>query len=256
MALEAFIKDLSAVDEAVQAFYKSVDGGYILDVTPVDGYDVQNVSALKNALARQKGEADEAKKALAEFGDLKPAEVMKKLDKMKSLDGLDQDKKVKELISQAREDLENEYKGKLQSVNGEKEKVTDMLKKAAMGDLMTEIAKAGGHTKIAQALVHQFADVEVGDDGYRVKILGDNGKERFNFDDQGNPVPFTPEDLVKDLQKHPEYGIIFPSSSKSGSGGPSKYQGGGEGVRTITKEQARSGEFMKELNEGKVVVEN
>lgn len=254
MALKAFIKDLSEVGDTEQELYKQVDGGYSLDVEPVDGWDVQNVSNLRNALGKLKGDYEQAKTTLKSFGELDPKDVIRKLERYEKIKDMNPEKQKKELANDIRADIENQYKDKLSQADQKMQNLAGHLKKAAMGDIYALIAKEGGNPTIAKALVSQFADVEIGDNGYRLKILGENGKERFKISDNGDAVAFTPEDLVKDLQNHPDYGIIFPSQAKSGSGGQSSYKGGtgGDGVKYIDPSQEN--DYLEEIAAGKVKV--
>ena len=254
MALKAKIKDLSEVGEAEQALYKKTEDGYVVEIEPVDGFDLQNISSLKNALTVLKGENEQVKTTLKSFGELDPKEVLKKLDRYEQLKDMNPEKIKKELMIDARNELDNEYKTKLSGMNDQMDKLKSSIKKAARNEILSLIAKEGGTPEFAQSYIESITDVEIKDGNYKLKFLQENGQDRFTFDDKNNPIPYTAEHLIKDLKEHKTFGKMFPTPSNSGAGGPSKYNAGSvrEGVKVISASQ--EGEYLEEIASGKAVV--
>jgi len=252
MALKAFIKDLSAVDEEQQALYKKSDNGFVLDVDPVDGFDLQNVTALKNSLHNLRGEYDVAKTTLKSFGELDPKDVMDKLARYEKNKDLNPERLKKELMIEARELVGNEYETKLANSNKTNASLKAAVKKSAMSEINGMIAQTGANPKFFQGHINDVVDVEFTDDGYDLVFKGPDGKPRFNIDDDAKTSPFTAKDLINELRNDDDYGQIFPTDANSGKGGPKKYATDKEGVKYISP--ADKGNYQEEIAAGTVEV--
>lgn len=253
MALKAFIKDLSEVEENQQALYKESDGGYVLEVDPVDGYDLQNVSALKNAMQKLKGDYEQAKTTLKSFGELDPQDALKKLERYEKLKDLNPEKLKKELKIEAQELVASEYKAKIEAANKKADSLKAAVRKAALQEVNAAIASTGANPVFLEGYLSKVADVEFNDDGYELVFKNKNGEKRFNIDDNGNSVPFTAKDLVNELKKDETYGQIFPSDSNSGNGKTTNYRPSKPGIKLISP--ADKQKYQEEIAAGTVEVD-
>lgn len=253
MALKAFIKDLSAVEESQQGLYKEIEGGYVLEVEPADGYDLQNVSGLKNALQKLKGDYEQAKTTLKSFGELDPQDALRKLERYEKLKDLNPEKLKKELKLEAQELVSSEYKAKIEAANQKADSLKSAVRKAAMQEVNAAIAATGANPVFLEGYLSKVADVEFNDDGYELVFKNKTGEKRFNIDDKGNSVPFTANDLVKELQKDETYGQIFPSNSNSGGGGQTQYRTSKNGVKIISPADKHN--YQEEIAAGTVEVD-
>lgn len=252
MALKAFIKDLSAVDEAQQALYKQTEGGFILDVDPVGGIVLEDVTQLKNSLQNARNDYDTARNTLKSFGELDPKEVLEKLERYEKLKELNPERLKKELAQEQRELIGNEYKTKIEEANSKVESMKAAVKKAAMAEVYGAIAQTGANPVFLEGYISKVADVEFNDDGYNLVFKNNEGKPRFNIDNTGQTTPFTTKDLIKELQTDETYGQIFPSTSNSGGGGQKTYQQDKKGVKFISP--ADKGKYQEEIAAGTVEV--
>jgi hypothetical protein len=89
--LKAVVTDLNTVDEVYRGAYVGKDGKFFLNVTPVDGFELDNVHGLKTALGAERntvaqlkdtvkpfegldaGTARSAIESLSAFGEITPA---------------------------------------------------------------------------------------------------------------------------------------------------------------------------------------
>lgn len=258
MALKAFIKDLSEVDQAEQALYKKLDSGdgYIIDVAESNGFNLENIQGLTRTLEKQKAEIEQANTALKEFGGLDASEIKRKLSRYEELKDMNPEQLTKEAKKAAKELARAEFQDEIKKLSDVIESRNASLKQAKIGEVLAEIEKAGGKTNLVRHYIDQVCKVDISDDGTAaLKIFRDDGQTPRIKVENGADVPFSVSDLVKDLQSHEDYGIIFPSNAKSGSGEPD-YNPAKEGeIRTITTKQAESGQFNEEIAAGKVQVE-
>ena len=85
MPLIAKVDSLDNIEEALRKFYKPNTGGegFTLDVTSVDGWELQDVSKLQSALNDERKARKDAEKSAKKFEGFDDSdEVKKKLEKL------------------------------------------------------------------------------------------------------------------------------------------------------------------------------
>jgi len=255
MALKALIKDLSDVSKEIQSEYvKNTDGdGYILDVIKTEGLELQNVGGLKTALTTVTSERDTIKETLKSFGELKPADVLRKIKRYDEIKNLNPEKLKKEAVNEMRETIRGEFKEVIKKATDKVSAYENSLKSVARESIYSEITKAGGFAKGLKSEVIENTSVEIVDGKAVVNFVKD-GKQRLISDDGGNTRNYSTKDFIKDMKNDDDYGMLFTTGRKSGAGGETNYQQNDKNVTYITQAQAASGDFIKEINNGTVQV--
>jgi len=104
--LKAIISTLNDVDEGFRSHYRAgtaaenLDGKFILDVESFEGFGLENVSGLKNALSTERTALQVEKQKTKDFEGLDPVEARKAIDKVKDLGTLDPKKDVDRLVQE------------------------------------------------------------------------------------------------------------------------------------------------------------
>jgi hypothetical protein len=88
MPLDAIVTDIEAVPEALRSEYVEKDGKFFLQVTPVDGWDLQDINGLTTSLRAERNLKAQAEKALLPFKDLDPTTARSALAALAELDGM------------------------------------------------------------------------------------------------------------------------------------------------------------------------
>lgn len=254
MALPAFVESLDTVAEAVRGEYTTTEGGFRLQVTPNNGWALEDVAGLKSTVSELKKRATAAEKQLRTFEGIDPEEsksAMTKLQKLeKEMENWDPDQKLEEHKKSYEEQIRTQYEGQsrreaekhaaaVAELNGNISGLTKTLEtETVKSSVMAACEKHGGNSKILLPLVR--ATSKLHDVGGKLKpvILDDEGEPRMS-DEPGVDFMFIDE-WVKKLSDDPDYGGAFPSSGSQGSGA-SGSPGGSPRAGSTVVEKINSG---------------
>lgn len=221
MALKAKLENLEGVTDAHKALYRKEGDAYLLDVEPVEGYVLENVTALKGALAKEREQAAERGKALEAFGDLDPGTARDALTKVGQMKNWSSDEKVKEQIEARGKEVaaakDAEYGPKLQALDSVRKAYEVLTIDNALRD-------AGVKAKfLAPALVPRLLRDAVKLDEREGKltpvVMDANGKPRVVINNDGTSRDMSIDEFVAEQAKLPEYLPLIAGSTASGSTG-------------------------------------
>jgi gas vesicle protein len=259
MALKAKITDLADVEESQRALYRKLDdgSGYIVDVAPVDGFNLENVGGLTSALEKSKRQIKEANDILKELGDTDPATIKRKLTRYEEIKDLDEAQMKKQVTQDVREAVAKEFQDEIKTMAEKHDKLVKSLKQSALESVKTAIAKEHGEPEFIRAYLNDTVQVEIDEDGrHRLQFMRDDGvTPRIKVKD-GQQTDFGVDDFIQELKTHETYGKIFASQAASGSGGPKNYQNPGKGEEVVTKDQLSTGNATLEDFAKRGVVSN
>jgi hypothetical protein len=253
MALLPTVQDINEVDENLRGHYKETDNGFILDVTPTNGYELDNVSGLKSALEKERGlRADLARKA-KDFEGMDAGELRSKLTRLEELEALDPSKDVDKLIEakvgSIKEQLSAKHKKELEAMGDSNKALSSQLQKLLVDDKATQaIISAGGNDKTLAFMLHAVKNqtkVENKDGKLITTVVDSFGNERIG-DSNGNPM--TVEQLVAEMKSADIWSGAFPGRNKSGGGRPSDSSGGTPSNNGITRSSMTRQEKSDFLN--------
>jgi len=207
---------------------------FVLDVTPAQGFGLDNVEKLKSTLGSEKARADKAEGDLAPYVALKvkPDEVKTKLEKLTSLEKLDPDKEADRLAEQKVAGIKdqlvsahNEEKKGWQSRESSLLTVIDDSKRTQAAT--SAIVAAGGNPDVLLPHVLGQTKLVEKDGKFEVAVVDAQGNPRIG-DASGGTM--TLDQLVGEFKAKDAFAPLFEASGKSGGGGgggnPPKGPGG------------------------------
>lgn len=246
--LNAVVTDLNTVAEAFRPAYAEKNGKFYLNVTPVDGHALENVTGLKSALdgeraAKEAAEAklrpfngldpDAARNAIAvasQYGDVTPEKARQlaaDVARLTSLDpNVEADKIADEKVRRAKAAMEGtfatketEYQTQIEGFKA----ATEGLKGQLRGLLVTNQIKAElsklnpveGVDDAIELLAERSIRTVEKDGKFEVQVVDPAGNIRHKLDGS-TLVPLTVSDLMAEI-KEAKPGL-FQAESKGGVG--------------------------------------
>lgn len=270
MALKAIIDSLDGLPEDVQKEYKQQDGKYILDVTPVSGYELGNTEDLKKKIGDTNLKCedaiktrDAAKQKLKAFEGVDPTEVatMKtQLEKFKNIDpNLDPDKLVEErakaLMADKLADTNKKHEQALSDEKANSASLKEQVRKnLIISGAKSALAKHKGSEKLLLPTVINASLMIADEEGnFTAGIKGDNGEPKLSME-AGNNGNMTIDEYVKIMSEDEDYAPAFGGTGSTGGGGGGGGGGGQGKITRITRSQAETGQYVDAINKGEVIV--
>lgn len=256
MALKAKLDKLDGLDDAAKALYKQDGEHFILDVEPTDGFALENVTALKTALQRERDSAEEASKKAKAFDGLDPSKAREALEKVEKMRDWTPDEKVKDLLEARTKELaeklngeKSELEAKLNTYRTNYEAVTldAALKDAASKAKFISPALAPKLFRDAVKL-HEteqgLLPVVLGKDGKPAQVVENNGTVRFQ----------TIEEYVAEMAKTDEFAPLVAANSATGTAGtkPQADTGSNGSPKSYAIQQAEAHNRLAEFASAKL----
>jgi polyhydroxyalkanoate synthesis regulator phasin len=247
MALKAVVEILDEVPEALREEYTEADGRYILDVEAVDGFALEDVKGLKNALSRQQADAKRFKDQLKAFGDMSPDEAKKAAERLAELEELtnskgDVEARIKDGIKNREDQLVTKYKKELDEKDSRISHLTGKLEGALVDSRAAEaIREAKGSVELLLPHVKRYVRMNEVDGQFVAQVVDDQDNPRISLKSNSTD-PMSIQELVKEMSGKDTYAPAFAGSGASGGGVAGTRGGGspsGTGKFTLTSEQAR-----------------
>lgn len=264
--LKAVVTDLNEVDENLRGFYVEKSGKHVLQVTPVDGFELDDVKGLKSALGAERnlrsgiedklkvyegidaGTARSAIEKLSLYGDIAPEKAKEALETAARLAALDPTKEAERIAEEkigvrekalkdqftAREtELTAQLNAKINSLEEVKARREAQVEKLLKDNtIKTELAKANpldGARYAVELMAAQVVKLRESNGQYVIDVLDENGNPRIK-DHLG--TPFTVADYLAELrEKSPD---LFKPDEKKGIGLTTNNQGSGNTPPTGT----------------------
>lgn len=224
MAMAAMVAALTGIPQALQEHYKpqTVNGQqmFVLDVTPHEGWALEDVKGLKNSLSAARTERDTATEQLKAFKDLDPVKAREALTKVEEMKDWKPDQKVREQIeARERQLLEkhtNEIKSKDEAVTALTREVEELLI-----DSVATMAVTGakGIPELLLPHIKTQTRVKRGDNGkHTVEILDKDGKTVRLSPKSGSTSNMTIQELVEEMRGNKTFARCFDGTNATGSG--------------------------------------
>ncbi|WP_315740120.1 hypothetical protein [Bradyrhizobium sp. SZCCHNR1093] len=244
--LKAVVTDINTVDEAHRAFYVEKNGKFFLNVTPAEGYELDDVKGLKTALGAERnnvavlkeqlkpyegldaGAARTAIERVSAFGEITPDAARTAVETAERLSKLDPAKEADRIAGEKFETLkgqltaqwtlrETELSTQVKNANATVESLTGQLQTImADSQIKSEVAKANPLDDARDAvelLVSKFVKTSMKDGQVSVQVLDTNGNPRIK---DVNGTPFTVADLVAEIRE--SRASLFKPEEKRGLG--------------------------------------
>lgn len=244
--LKAVVTDLNAVEETHRPFYTEKNGKFVLNVTPVEGYELDNVQGLKTALGAERNnvavlteqlkpyqglDANAARTAIERigaYGEITPDAAKTALETAQRLSALDPAKEADKIAGEKLETLkgqltaqfnlrETELTGQVTNYKSTVESLTGQLQNLmADSQIKGEVIKANPLDDARDAvelLVAKFVRTSMKDGKIVVEVLDVNGNPRIK---DHNGTPFSVADLVAEVRERSP--SLFKPDEKRGLG--------------------------------------
>jgi hypothetical protein len=233
MALKAVLNDSSALTEALKPFYVEKDGKFVLDVEPVEGFALEDVTGLKSALGSERTSREKLEKQIAKFKDLDPDKAREALTKLDELSKFDPEKEADKIASKKLESATAQLLEKhTQEIGAKEQRITTLsgaVDKLLRRSAATQaIAEEKGSVDLLLPHVLEHTRVKETDSGFEVEVIDVKGNVRIA---DGKGTPMTIAGLVAEMRQSEKFGRAFEASGKSGSGKPPGNGGGGAATK-------------------------
>lgn len=237
--LEAIRTSLDGLSEDEKKHYVEKDGKFVLDVGPVDGMSLENVTGLKKTVETLRGQERKLKQELDElktnFDGIDPEAARAAISKYDEIKGFDKDGKVKEAIEARTKDLVKQHQAKVDELEGKLTKMTGQLQEAIVTSKIVEaLQKEGGNVTLLLPHVKTFVKMKEGADGnYYPQVVDEQGSPRVG-DTAGNDMTILQR--VQEMKTQDAFATAFKGAGSSGSGasGSDDRKSGGSGGSGIS----------------------
>jgi len=242
MALAAIINAevLNGLSADVKKEYKKRDDGtFILDVTPIGDFALEDVKGLKSALSSERTAKEEATKKVKAFEGLDADKARSALQKVEDMANWKPEEKVKEQIEAIKKQLVEKHQGELGARETSIKTMTSQLEKVMVeASAIKALAEHKGSTTLLLPHVKSATRMRQTDKGeYIVEVVDANGQVRIS-PAAGSTAPMTIAELVAEMKNNNTYSPAFEGTGASGSGanGGTGGPGGGKGGTHVISE--------------------
>ncbi|MCO4316334.1 hypothetical protein M8997_003995 [Phyllobacterium sp. 21LDTY02-6] len=229
MALKAILASLEGVDDATKALYVEKDGKFVLDVEPVDGFSLEDVSGLKTALGKERTTREKLEKDVVKFKDLDPDKArtaLLELEELKKLDPASEaDKIANTKFEAAKAQLLQKHEGEMGEI-----KTRNGFLESQIGALLIDnaatlaLAEAKGSVDLLLPHVRAHTRVKEIDGKFVVEVVDKDGNAKI-ADSKGTPMDI--KGLVAEMRQSDTFGRAFEASGNTGTGKQPGNGGGG-----------------------------
>ena len=228
MALTPFADSLDAVPEALREHYVERDGKYVLQVTPQDGWALEDVAGLKRTLEDRKAREKDARDKLARFEGIDPDEARTAISRPA---GKDSDEARAKLRAELEEKHARERKILEERAANFEGQLKSKLIDAEAARLLASEGMRGSY-ELLIGPIRNRVQAEVGDDGaITVKVLDPKGQQMYAT--RGSTVEEASiEDLVRSMRDDAQYMRAFDGSGATGGGAGGAGRPGGNGHKS------------------------
>lgn len=246
MPIKSVLQKLEDAPENIRSLYRAgtadegAEGKFVLDVEPTDGFGLENVNGLRNALSAERSETQRLKGLTKAFEGLDPVKAKEAIQKIEELGTLDPKKDVDRLV-------EEKVQAQLAQVNerhtSEKTSLTKrieardgLLRQTLVHDAaLKAIAAEKGDPDLLLPHVLPAIQLDLEEDEEkgvitpRTKVVDAKGNVRIG-DNMGNGMSI--DQLVGEMKKHEKFSRLFDGSGHTGTGDtPPRKPTTGNGVK-------------------------
>lgn len=246
MVLKAIVESLDGLPDPIKAEYTQKDGKFVLSVEPVDGWELDDVSGLKNGLSSERTISTGMKKELEKLGSkwdetskkwvhiadpIKIKQAIAKFEEFSTFDPTKEADKIAEAkVRSVTEQLVAEHQQEIAGLGDRNKKLENGISKVLKEQVArAEIIALKGVPELILPAINAVTRVVEKDDDFVVEVLDDKGNVRIG---DGKGTPMTVKQLVAELRNSETYGRAFEGDGKQGSG---KLPGSGGGTATLKR---------------------
>ena len=259
MAIPAMFDNSEDIPEGLGDYYVAgEDGKFRLQVEPVSGLELSDTAALKNALSRERSNAQNAAKALKAFEGMDAEAAREAMGKVEEIANFNPEQKVEEAIRAREKQIFAKHKSEIERVQGE----SDLLRTQLSDNLVTSaaakaISEAKGAVDLLLPHVLQSAKLrQTATGNFIVEVVDTEGNPRVG-DAQGNPM--TIPQLVDEMRASDGFSRAFEPTGATGAGTSPNASGqtksAPRGAKTISRSDGRAiGQNLEAIASGEIQV--
>ena len=254
-------EEFEALASHFQSEYTAEGEGFLLNVTAINGWGLEDIGGLKSALSKEKTNAAAGSKRIkeleAQFKDIDPVRAREALGKMEELEKWDPEEKAAEAkkafevsltekFGKDKDSLTKKHTDDLTALQGKYDVVAVQLKESIVDAEATRaITAAGGSIELLGPLVKQRVKMVLQDDGtFKPAIMDAEGNPTFSTR-SGSTDWMTIAELVDGLKADKVYGGAFGGSGATGSGAGAGNSGSGISGSSVKISTADAGDVLK-----------
>lgn len=241
--LKAVVTDINTVDEAHRGFYVEKDSKFFLNVTPTDGYELDNVSGLKSALGAERNlkktledqlkiyegiDASLARQAIervSAFGDITPDKAREAVETAERLSAFDPQKEADRIAAEKLETHANQLKSQFTqrerellekveqggaTVNSLTGQLQTLMRDNAIKSELAKLNPLDDARDAIEILAAKNVKTSLVNGQVVVEVIDANGNPRIK-DHMGSP--FTVADLMAELREQ-KPGLFKPDEKR------------------------------------------
>ncbi len=235
MALKALItaEEHGKLGDMIKGEYKTVKVGdqdmFMLDVTPVNGYELDDVAGLKTALGKERTSKTSLETQLSKFKDLDPDAARAALTELEELKAIDPAKEADKIANTKFENAKSQLTAKhATELTARDERINSLTK--TVEELLIDsaataaLAEAKGSVDLLLPHVRKSTRIKEENGKFSVEVIDKDGNVRIG-DSKGGPMSIA--GLVAEMRSSDTFGRAFEGDGKSGSGKQPGSGGGG-----------------------------
>ncbi len=225
-----------ALPDALKAEYIEKDGSFLVDIQPVEGFALENITGLQNALSATRTERDTALETAKVFDGIDAEAAKTAIIKVKEYASFDPDQKIAEGIKAQKEMIIGEHNKAMNVKDDTIGKLTSQVEKHLIDSTATvAINDAKGNLTLLMPHIKQQTRMKEVDGNYIAQILDGNKNVRIG-DTQGTNM--TMKQLVDEMKTKPEFASAFEGTGSSGT--TTKPGGSSEKTKAALKEKGEA----------------
>jgi len=236
--LTAILSTIEGLTEDEQKHYVQKDGKYVLDVKPVEGFELADVQGLRNTVKTLRAEKEDLNNSISIYKDIDPTRAREAMAKVKMIeDGeyeFDKDEAFTKALESERKKMAEKHVGEIEPLKNENNSLRGQLEKIFVDNVAMEaITKRDPNANTRLLLPHlksRLKAEEFEPAKFRTVVMDVNGQK--DIDGQGQPISI--DSLVDEMVETFPEAFSGHGSSGIGDNGDSNKSGNG-GVTIIPK---------------------
>lgn len=239
--LKAILETLDGLSEEIAKHYvKQDDGTYKLDVGSVSGFELSNVTGLKNTVSTLRGENRNLKESVAKFEGLDPKVAREAIEKVEEFSKHDPNAEVEEQVKARIAEQAKQFGKEKVTLTGERDEAIGQLRNVLVKNACIEaLTSAGGNVKLLLPVMEKSVRMRKDGSQFIAEVVNDKGDPRIG-DSSGNPM--TIPQFVQELKGTDDYSPAFKGTGSAG--------GGQDGNKTPNRQVPTGGQVSQSDTQG------
>lgn len=262
MALKAALtaEEFAKIPDPFKAEYKETKAGsgkYVLDVTPTDGFALEDVAGLKSALGKERSDKEALERAAKAYEGIDVAKAREAMAQLEEIKKNPLDERVRAQVEAREKALTEKFGKDLAAKDAEASDYRKQLEEQLVESaVVAALAKHKGNAALLSPHVTKQIRVEKDARGKYVARVIDpaTGTPRISLK-SGSSANMDIDELVETMKASDVFGVAFEGSKASGTGAASGGGSGAGGGKTVSvRDQKALDANIEKIASGEVTV--